>query len=194
MNLLDVGLLVALCDAGHVHHLPARRWFRANAVSGWATCPLTENGMLRVMGHTVYPGGPRSPEAVLPLLQHLRSIPGHQFWMDSISAADSRVLPSLRGVTARQLTDVYLLALAVHRGGSLATLDSRIEPSRVPGGCKHWSWFPAEPGAETPWADLWVGPGEHMREGCAGDSRATPARCTRCCGSGRGGRDPAAAA
>ena len=134
MNLLDVNLLVALCDADHLHHLSARRWFRANAVSGWATCPLTENGLLRVMGHPVYPGGPGSPEGVRPLLQQLRSIPGHQFWTDSISAADNRALPSLRGVTAKQLTDVYLLALAVHRGGSLATLDSRIEPSRVPGG------------------------------------------------------------
>ena len=85
------------------------------------------------MGHTGYPGGPGSPQDVRPLLQRLRSIPGHLFWEDSISMADNQALPSLQDVTARQLTDVYLLALAVHRGGGLATLDSRIDPSQVPG-------------------------------------------------------------
>ena len=134
MTLLDVNLLVALCDADHVHHRQAGQWFRASLSSGWATCPLTQNGLLRVMGNPAYPGGPGSPEGVRPLLQRLCSLPGHQFWADSISAADSQVLPSLRGVTAKQLTDVYLLALAVHRGGRLATLDSRVDPSRVPGG------------------------------------------------------------
>ena len=134
MNLLDVNLLVALCDADHDHHLPATQWFRAHRAEGWATCPLTENGLLRVMGHTAYPGGPGSPEGVRPLLQRLRSIPGHLFWEDSISVADMQKLPSLQGVTAKQLTDIYLLALAVHHGGGLATFDSRIDPSRVPGG------------------------------------------------------------
>ena len=134
MNLLDVNLLIALCDADHVHHGPAAHWFRAHRAEGWATCPLTENGLLRVMGHTAYPGGPGSPETVRPLLQRLRSIPGHVFWEDSISVADSPALPSLQGITAKQLTDVYLLALAVHRGGGLATLDSHIDPSPVPSG------------------------------------------------------------
>lgn len=134
MNLLDVNLLVALCDADHKHHQPVTQWFRAHRVEGWATCPLTENGLLRIMGHTAYPGGPGSPEDVRPLLQHLRSVPGHLFWEDSISVADIQRLPSLQGVTAKQLTDIYLLALAVHHGGGLATLDSRIDPSRVPNG------------------------------------------------------------
>ena len=134
MTLLDVNLLVALCDADHVHHRQAKQWFRTHAGLGWATCPLTENGLLRIMGSPAYPGGPGSPEGVRPLLQRLRALPGHQFWQDSISAADSRALPSLQGVTSRQLTDVYLLALAVHRGGNLATLDARIDPARVPGG------------------------------------------------------------
>lgn len=134
MNLLDVNLLIALCDADHVHHKPAAQWFRAHRADGWATCPLTENGLLRVMGHAEYPGGPGSPEEVRPLLQHLRSIPGHVFWEDSISVANSRALPSLQNVTSKQLTDVYLLALAVHRSGGFATLDSRIDPSRIPSG------------------------------------------------------------
>jgi toxin-antitoxin system PIN domain toxin len=134
VTLLDVNLLIALCDADHEHHEPARKWFAANAASAWATCPLTENGLLRVMGSPAYPGGPGSPAAVLPLLQRLRSLPGHQFWEDSISVTDSRVLPSLQGVAAKQLTDVYLLALAAHHGARLATLDARVDPARVSGG------------------------------------------------------------
>ena len=62
VNLLDVNLLVALCDADHVHHGPALTWFRRHAFSGWASCPLTENGMLRVMGSPAYPGGPGTPQ------------------------------------------------------------------------------------------------------------------------------------
>jgi uncharacterized protein len=134
LTLLDVNLLIALCDADHTHHQPASRWFGAHAASGWATCPLTENGLLRVLGHQAYPGGPGSPEGVLPLLQCLRSLPGHGLWEDSVSIADSRPGLSLKGVSARQLTDVYLLALAVARGGHLATLDQRLDSALVPGG------------------------------------------------------------
>jgi toxin-antitoxin system PIN domain toxin len=134
VTLLDVNLLIALCDADHEHHLLAARWFRANRLKGWATCPLTENALLRIMGHAAYPGGPGSPEGVRPLLQRLRSVPGHLFWEDSISIVDSQRLPSLVGVSARQLTDVYLLALAVCHGGYMATLDARIDPTQVPGG------------------------------------------------------------
>lgn len=134
MNLLDVNLLVALCDADHIHHRPAARWFRSHRAEGWATCPLTENGLLRVMGHQRYPAGPGSPEAVRPLLQTLRSMPGHVFWEDSISITDNSAFPSLHGVTSKHLTDLYLLALCVTKGSSFATLDSRIDPSPVPGG------------------------------------------------------------
>lgn len=73
-------------------------------------------------------------EGVRPLLQHLRSAPGHVFWEGRVSLADQRVLPSLEGVSSRQLTDIYLLAEAIERGGNLVTLDSHINASRVPGG------------------------------------------------------------
>lgn len=146
MILLDVNLLVALCDADHVHHEPAARWFRAHRAEGWATCPLTENGLVRVLGHHRYPAGPGSPEAVRPLLQSLRSIPGHVFWDDNLSLADSRTFPSFRGATSRQLTDLYLLALSVARGGILATLDARIDPSPIPGGNRALVTVPVEAG------------------------------------------------
>ncbi len=134
MFLLDVNLLIALCDADHVHRDPAKRWFRENAAAGWATCPLTENALLRIMGHPAYPGGPGSPWAVMPLLRQLRSLPGYQFWEDVISLSDSRLFSSLEDIGPKGLTDIYLLALAVNRGGRFATLDTRVDPAVVSGG------------------------------------------------------------
>lgn len=131
MHLLDVNLLIALCDADHVHHDRARKWFRTTGPGGWATCPLTENALLRIMGHPDYPGGPGSPAGVLPLLQQLRSHPSHLFLQDTISLADSSLVPNLSGVTPKMLTDLYLLALAVKHHVRLATLDRRIDPHLV---------------------------------------------------------------
>lgn len=136
MYLLDVNLLIALCDADHEHHVAAKRWFREHSGSGWATCPLTENALLRIMGQPAYPGGPGRPEAMRPLLQHLRSLPGHQFWPDDVSLADQTLVPSFNGVASKALTDLYLLALAVRHGRSLATFDNRINPALVQGGTK----------------------------------------------------------
>lgn len=134
MNLLDVNVLISLCDADHVQHSIATTWFRSHFADGWATCPLTENGLLRVMGSPAYPAGPGSPSAVRALLRKLQTLPGHQFWTDTVSLADEKIMPSLDGVTSKQLTDLYLLALAVSRGGRLVSLDRRIDPSRVPSG------------------------------------------------------------
>lgn len=134
MQLLDVNLLIALCDADHEHRAEAVKWYRENSAKGWATCPLTENALMRIMGHPAYPGGPGSPAAVLPLLQRLRSLPGHQFWEDNISLASERFSSALRGITSKKLTDVYLLALAVRKQGRFITLDTRIDPKAVAGG------------------------------------------------------------
>jgi toxin-antitoxin system PIN domain toxin len=136
MQLLDVNLLIALCDADHVDHGPAKKWFANMSSLGWATCPLTENALLRILGHPEYPGGPGSPVALLPLLQQLRAHPNHVFLHDSISLADSHLVSNLSQVTPKMLTDIYLLALAVSHGGVLVTLDKRIDPQRVRGGSK----------------------------------------------------------
>lgn len=134
MHLLDVNLLIALCDASHVHHDPAHDWFRVHAAAGWATCPITENALLRIMGHPNYPGGPGAPAAILPLLRRLRAHPGHIFLEDSISIADGNLVADLAGVAPKMLTDLYLLALAVSRACRLATLDQHIDPRWVTGG------------------------------------------------------------
>ena len=132
MFLLDVNVLIALADPFHVHHKRVSAWFSRHQREGWATCPLTENGLLRIVGHPNYPKGPGSPGAVRVLLERLFAQPGHQFWADTLSLADSRAYPSLPA--SKHLTDFYLLALVIERRARLATVDSYIDPSLITGG------------------------------------------------------------
>ena len=133
--LLDINVLIARQDADHEHHARASQWLNANAAAGWATCPVTENGFVRILGQPSYPGWPGTPEAAAKVLRGLiASIPGHRFLPDEISLLDHAVFPSLQGVGARAVTDLYLLALAVHHGVRFATLDSRINPALIAGG------------------------------------------------------------
>ena len=124
--LLDVNVLIALIDANHVHHDRAHQWFAAEGVHAWATCATTENGLLRIVGNPRYPNSLGSPVAVVPILQQLRQLSGHQFWNDDISLMDARYVDSALLLQSGQITDSYLLALAVHHGGKLATLDARL--------------------------------------------------------------------
>ena len=135
MHLLDVNVLIARCDPAHEHHQRAVRWFSDPAREGWATCPLTENGFVRVLGHPSYPGGPGTPARAATILRRLTaSVPRHRFLPDSISILDAASFPDLREVTSKQLTDLYLLALAVHNDLKLVTFDRRIDAASIPGG------------------------------------------------------------
>jgi len=133
--LLDVNVLIALVDPAHVQHDTAHEWFAAHQQS-WATCPLTENGLLRIVGHARYPNSPGSPSAVAPLLAGLRALPGHVFWPDDISLMDSERFNLARLLTSGQVTDSYLLALACAHGGQLASFDRRLVTAAVRGGSK----------------------------------------------------------
>lgn len=130
--LLDTNLLIAMADEQHVHHRRANIFFSQIGKRGWATCPVVENGFLRIFGHPNYPGGPGSPEAVRILLRAFRAAPGHQFWPDALSLCEPSRFPSLP--VSKLLTDYYLLALAIHHKGRLASFDRRINPSIIPGG------------------------------------------------------------
>lgn len=132
--LLDVHLLLALSDPMHIHHEAAHNWFVAVGRQSWATCPLTENGFVRVASHPKYPNRPGDALAVLALLRQFCAASGHQFWNDEISLRDS--LDPERIITHAQITDVYLLGLAAHKGGKLATLDQHIPANAVMGGSK----------------------------------------------------------
>jgi len=133
MQLLDVNILMALGDANHAHRDQALHFFEHRATrEGWATCPLTENAFIRILGSQAYPGGPASTTAARVVLSSILRAPGHQFWSDDLSLADSAVFPNLPA--SSNLTDLYLLALAVKHGARLATLDRGINASLIPGG------------------------------------------------------------
>ena len=132
--LLDVNVLIALIDPTHVGHGAAHRWFGATGAASWATCPLTENGVIRIAGHPKYPNSAGSPAAVGPIVAQLRRLPGHEFWTDDLSLMDSEFVDLAQILLPAQVTDSYLLALAVSRNGRLATLDRRLSPRAVRGG------------------------------------------------------------
>ncbi|MEP7456257.1 TA system VapC family ribonuclease toxin [Phyllobacterium sp. SB3] len=132
--LLDVNVLIALFDPVHVHHDAAHEWFDRAGKASWATCPLTENGVLRIIGNPRYPNSPGTPATVMTLLSGLVSLPGHVFWPDDISLVGSKLIDPTRLLSSNQVTDTYLLALARTHGGQLATFDRRLVADAVQGG------------------------------------------------------------
>ncbi len=130
--LLDVNVLIALCDGRHEHHDLAARWFVAQAPQGWASCPITQNGALRIMSAPGYPGA-RPVVQVMAQLQTLCASAHHHFWPDALSLLQPGILDGAHLLGHRQLTDAYLLALAVHHRGRLVTLDGGVTLTMVPG-------------------------------------------------------------
>jgi uncharacterized protein len=142
IHLLDINVLIALCDPAHPHAAAARAFFGASlARHGWATCPLVENGFLRIFGSRKYPGGPGSPQAARHLLAGLLATPGHQFWPDDLSLTAAGVFPNLPA--SDDLTDIYLLGLAVKHQGRFATFDAGIDATIIPGGSAAYCIIPA---------------------------------------------------
>lgn len=134
--LLDVNVLIALIDPAHVRHDQAHEWFGAEGQLAWATCPLTENGVLRIVGAARYPTSPGSPAAVAEMLRILRGLKGHEFWPDDLTLLDSRLVNCDRLLDSSQVTDTYLLALAAVHGGKLATFDRHLVVDAVADGSK----------------------------------------------------------
>jgi toxin-antitoxin system PIN domain toxin len=134
--LLDVNVLIALIEPMHVHHDTAHDWFAREGRSAWATCPLTENGVLRIIGNARYPNSPGSPSAVAAIVSGTRALPGHVFWPDDVSLLDEETADPTRLLTSSQVTDSYLLALAIAHHGQLATLDRRLVTDAVRRGAK----------------------------------------------------------
>ncbi|HSK08265.1 MAG TPA: TA system VapC family ribonuclease toxin [Vicinamibacterales bacterium] len=133
VHLLDVNVLVALFDPDHVHHDIAHDWFADYGRAAWATCPVTENGFLRVLANPAY-GAPVARVAqLIERLREFRASGGHAFWHDEVSLADETLFDPAMMAGHRQLTDVYLLGLAVRKGGSLASFDRTIPVKAVRG-------------------------------------------------------------
>lgn len=132
-HLLDVNLLIALAWPSHVHHRIAQRWFAAHSRGGWATCPLTQLGLVRISTNPAIIADAVTPRDALALLVQMVKLPGHQFWPDQLSLAEQSLHADFALGGHRQLTDAYLLALAVSKGGRLATLDRGLLSLVKPG-------------------------------------------------------------
>ena len=128
--LLDVNVLIALLDSDHASHDSAMSWFSKHARAGWASCPITQNGCIRIMSHPGYPN-PLPVQAVIEHLAEACHQDIHEFWQDEVSLLDSDVVDSSRIHGPRQLTDIYLLALAVQHEGRLVTFDAGIPLAAV---------------------------------------------------------------
>ena len=130
--LLDVNVLLALFDPDHVDHRVAQAFAGADLADGWATCPLTQNGFVRIISQPRYPS-PVSTADALARLSEAASHDSHAFWSDDASLLDPDVLDRTALLTHRQVTDAYLLALAVRHGGRLVTFDTGIPLRAVKG-------------------------------------------------------------
>jgi toxin-antitoxin system PIN domain toxin len=130
--LLDVNVLLALSDPMHVRHEVAHEWFGAKGAQAWATCPVTENGFVRIASHPRYPNRPGGVGATLAILRQFCAAHGHHFWTEDVSIRD--LIRSNGIITHAHVTDVFLLGLAVHKGGKLATLDQRLPFKAVQNG------------------------------------------------------------
>jgi toxin-antitoxin system PIN domain toxin len=124
--LLDVNVLVALFDDGHIGHEAAHDWFTDNRALGWASCPITENGVMRVLGNPSYPAGATPIPEIAARLDTFCAATEHHFWPDDVSFRNRApfLVDGVRGY--RQLTDIYLLGLAAQRGGRFVTFDRRV--------------------------------------------------------------------
>ena len=124
--LLDVNVLIALVDPAHLQHEAVHGWFSRVGRKAFATSPITENGLLRIVGHPKYPNSPGAPSTIVSSLAAIRALAGHEFWPDSISLADSRFVDATLLSSHSRVTDSYLLALARANKGQLATLDHKL--------------------------------------------------------------------
>lgn len=134
--LLDVNVLIALIDPLHTQHEVAHQWFSAYGAQDWATCPITENGVLRIVGHPRYPNSPGTPAVVAQLVKAFYEHPGHAFWPDSVSSSTATAVNCDRLLTSAQVTDTYLLALAAAHGAQLATFDRHLITVAVADGAR----------------------------------------------------------
>lgn len=130
--LLDVNMLIALLDRDHALHANAAKWLTSNIAGGWASCPLTQNGCVRILSQPSYPN-PQTANAAAQRLREATLSEYHQFWADDISLLDATLFDWQYLLYSRQLTDAYLLALAVKNNGVFVTLDQHIQLAAVRG-------------------------------------------------------------
>jgi uncharacterized protein len=133
--LLDVNALVALHDSSHQFNARVYNWFSSERDEPWTTCPITENGFVRILSQPSYKGSV-SPGLAADLLRSTIGETDHERWPDDVSIIDSSVIRYQHILGHRQITDTYLLALVVNRSGRLVTLDAAMPIDAVVGATK----------------------------------------------------------
>lgn len=131
-SLFDVNVLLALLQPDHVHFERAQEWWKANERYGWASCPFTQNGFARIVSQQNYRKPLPTAEAIARLAEQMVRT-DHEFWPDDVSIADKNVFDPAGILGPNQITDSYLLALAVKNDGRLATLDQGVSLRAVRG-------------------------------------------------------------
>ena len=133
--LIDINVLIALIDPSHAGHDAAHRWFAETGAASWATCPLTDNGVVRIVGHPKYPNSAGSPAAVAPIVAHLRTLPGHVFWNDDLSLGRLRPCRCRPDHDAGSGDGQLSVGFGCQKQGSAGDLrSSAIDQGRPPGG------------------------------------------------------------
>lgn len=135
VSLLDVNMLIALAWPSHVHHRHAHAWFAANHSAGWATCPLTQCGFVRVSSNPKIIAEAVTPQESLVMLHRIVSVKHHVFWPDDLPFQQGLLTTELI-VSHRQITDAYLLCLCIQHEGRLVTFDKGIA-ALLPSGSRH---------------------------------------------------------
>lgn len=133
--LLDTNLLIALLWPSHERHDLVLQWFARHRAKGWATCPLTQAGFVRIVSNPAFSRDAVQPREAIHVLSANTSAKDHTFWADELPVAEAVAFTGVRLMGHQQVTDAYLLGLAIRKGGLLATLDQRIselaEPNSV---------------------------------------------------------------
>ena len=124
--LLDTNVLIALLWPSHVRHDRTVKWFARQRAKGWATCPLTEAGFVRIVSNPAFSRDAVTPREALGVLTANTVAKDHEFWPDELPLSEAIAFTGARLVGHQQVTDTYLLGLAIRRGGMLVTLDERI--------------------------------------------------------------------
>jgi toxin-antitoxin system PIN domain toxin len=135
--LLDVNVLIAILSKKDPRHPAAMRWFEESGHQSWYTCPIVENGTLRILTNPQASKNPISFAQAAEMLESLFPLGKHRFIPENISLLDSRLIDRSVNITHKQSTDVYLLALAVHHEATFATFDRNVASRAVIDGDEH---------------------------------------------------------
>jgi hypothetical protein len=143
--LLDVNALIAFLDLKHVHHAVMREWFFNHSQQGWATCPISENGAIRVLFQPTYPSGRRTPAEVIRALHYLKNAQSefYSFFPDDVSFTHKWVLEFCDLIQTATVADVYLLALAHSRKARLVSFDRKLPWQAIQGASANLVEHPA---------------------------------------------------